>query len=101
MRHQRGRLVVGVSAGPREGVINPGVDIDLDIRVAGEGDQRYLRKLQARVTCRGGDENISFVGWLSGESKTNALKNCEMLVLPSHQENFGMAVVEAAPPPEA
>ena len=40
-------------------------------------------------------EYISFVGMLSGDRKWGALYGCEAFVLPSHQENFGIAVVEA------
>jgi glycosyltransferase involved in cell wall biosynthesis len=32
---------------------------------------------------------------LNGEAKWGALYGCEAFVLPSHQENFGIAVVEA------
>ena len=39
--------------------------------------------------------SIHFVGMLSGDSKWGALYGCEAFILPSHQENFGIAVVEA------
>lgn len=39
--------------------------------------------------------NIKFCGMLSGDSKWGAFYNCEAFVLPSHQENFGIAIVEA------
>ncbi|PWQ98820.1 glycosyl transferase family 1 [Leucothrix arctica] len=39
--------------------------------------------------------NVFFPGMLSGESKWGAFYNCEAFVLPSHQENFGIANVEA------
>ena len=38
---------------------------------------------------------IHAVGMLSGAEKWGALYGCEAFVLPSHQENFGIAVVEA------
>ncbi len=38
---------------------------------------------------------IHAVGMLSGAAKWGALYGCEAFVLPSHQENFGIAVVEA------
>lgn len=38
---------------------------------------------------------IHFTGMLSGDEKWGALYGCEAFVLPSHQENFGVAVVEA------
>jgi len=38
---------------------------------------------------------ISFPGMLTGRAKWEAFYNCEAFILPSHQENFGIAVVEA------
>lgn len=38
---------------------------------------------------------ISFTDMLSGDAKWGAFYGCEAFVLPSHQENFGIAVVEA------
>ena len=42
-----------------------------------------------------GDDDILFPGMLSGSAKWAAFHNCEAFILPSHQENFGIAVVEA------
>jgi glycosyltransferase involved in cell wall biosynthesis len=39
--------------------------------------------------------NVLFTGMLTGNSKWGCLYGCEAFVLPSHQENFGIAVVEA------
>jgi glycosyltransferase involved in cell wall biosynthesis len=39
--------------------------------------------------------DIHFPGMLEGEAKWGALAAAEAFVLPSHQENFGLAVVEA------
>jgi glycosyltransferase involved in cell wall biosynthesis len=39
--------------------------------------------------------SIHFTGMLQGEAKWGALHRCEALVLPSHQENFGISVAEA------
>lgn len=38
---------------------------------------------------------ILFPGMLTGDAKWGSLYNCDAFVLPSHQENFGIAVVEA------
>lgn len=38
---------------------------------------------------------VFFPGMLKGDRKWGALYGCEAFVLPSHQENFGIAVVEA------
>ena len=39
--------------------------------------------------------SICFPGMLQGDAKWGAFYGCEAFVLPSHQENFGIAVVEA------
>jgi glycosyltransferase involved in cell wall biosynthesis len=41
------------------------------------------------------DNNVFFPGMLSGDAKWGALYGCEFFILPSHQENFGIAVAEA------
>jgi len=53
----------------------------------------YLRHLQQRAAAS--DGLISFPGMLTGEVKWGALSAAEAFVLPSHQENFGIAVAEA------
>ena len=49
---------------------------------------------QAKLTTAN-SARIHAVGMLSGAAKWGALYGCEAFVLPSHQENFGIAVVEA------
>lgn len=39
--------------------------------------------------------HIHAVGMLEGDAKWGALHGCEALILPSHQENFGIVVAEA------
>ena len=39
--------------------------------------------------------HVLFPGMLTGDAKWGAFYGCEAFVLPSHQENFGIAVVEA------
>ncbi|MBG9377065.1 glycosyltransferase [Panacibacter sp. DH6] len=41
------------------------------------------------------DEYIFFPGMLTGDAKWGAFYNCDAFILPSHQENFGIAVAEA------
>jgi glycosyltransferase involved in cell wall biosynthesis len=38
---------------------------------------------------------VYFVGMLQGDAKWGALHGCDLFLLPSHQENFGIAIVEA------
>jgi glycosyltransferase involved in cell wall biosynthesis len=56
-------------------------------------DDSYLRRLR-QIPSDAGD-SITFPGMLTGDVKWGALSAAEAFVLPSHQENFGIAVVEA------
>jgi glycosyltransferase involved in cell wall biosynthesis len=59
-------------------------------------DEEYLRHLkQLAAKATGDDGSITFTGMLTGNLKWGALSAAEAFVLPSHQENFGIAVVEA------
>lgn len=40
-------------------------------------------------------QHVSFPGMLKGDDKWQAFKNAQVFVLPSHQENFGIAVAES------
>jgi glycosyltransferase involved in cell wall biosynthesis len=68
-------------------------DQSLDLVVAGpcadEGYQKYLKRLVPTGA------NVIFTGMLSGSRKWGAFSAADAFVLPSHQENFGIAVVEA------
>jgi glycosyltransferase involved in cell wall biosynthesis len=64
-----------------------------DLVIAGPGwDSEFGRRVAAAV---GEHPKIHRVGMLEGEAKWGALYDCKAFVLPSHQENFGIAVVEA------
>lgn len=61
--------------------------------IAGPGlDSPYARALMKKVE---NNKNILFVGMLQGDAKWGAFYGCEAFILPSHQENFGISVVEA------
>jgi glycosyltransferase involved in cell wall biosynthesis len=65
--------------------------------VAGPGlDTPYGQKIKHLAAQNGQiNKNIFFPGMLSGEAKWGAFYQCDAFILPSHQENFGIAVVEA------
>ena len=50
---------------------------------------------QEMVNLANTSPNILFPGMLNGNAKWGAFYNCEAFILPSHQENFGIAIVEA------
>ncbi|GAB3180945.1 glycosyltransferase [Telluribacter humicola] len=63
------------------------------IVIAGPGlDSPYGKSIKQIASV---DKDIIFPGMLTGNAKWGAFYCCEAFALPSHQENFGIAVVEA------
>ena len=68
---------------------------DVSLALAGP-DQMGLRStLEARAHEMGIGDRVIWPGMLSGNAKYGAFRAAEAFVLPSHQENFGIAVAEA------
>lgn len=57
-----------------------------------EYGKKMIRLAQESTTL---NKKIFFSGMLSGAAKWGAFYSCDAFILPSHQENFGIAVVEA------
>jgi glycosyltransferase involved in cell wall biosynthesis len=56
----------------------------------------WLRaRLMSQAAARGIGHRVHWTGMLDGEEKWGAFHACEVFSLPSHQENFGIAVAEA------
>jgi len=71
---------------------------DLHVMIAGPcSHPHYLKLLKQQAgQCEAlSPGSVSFPGMVSGDLKWGALRQAEVFVLPSHQENFGIAVVEA------
>lgn len=58
----------------------------------GEGTQAVWQDLASRL---GVADRITWTGMLAGDAKWSAIHAADVFALPSHQENFGIAVVEA------
>jgi glycosyltransferase involved in cell wall biosynthesis len=67
----------------------------LHLVMAGTGDGQTVEQLRALALELGIAERMTWTGLLQGELKWGALCASDAFVLPSHQENFGVAVVEA------
>lgn len=73
---------------------------NLHLVLAGPAQADYLLKLRRILRSAFSEENeekipVSFTGMLEGELKWGAFASAEVFILPSHQENFGIAVAEA------
>ena len=64
--------------------------------IAGPGaNPRYLERMRSLATSRLTPSACTFTGMLEGDLKWGALRAAELVALPSHQDSFGMVVVEA------
>jgi glycosyltransferase involved in cell wall biosynthesis len=64
----------------------------IDLVFAGPSvNQRYAARLKRSAQGL----PVTFAGMLQGDTKCGALVSAEALILPSHQENFGLVVAEA------
>ena len=68
---------------------------NLCLVLAGPDQIGWQTGLTTRAEKLGINSRVIFTGMLSGELKRGALMAADAFILPSHQENFGMAVVEA------
>ncbi len=72
-----------------------GADDSLHLVMAGPDQIGWQTDLQEQARKLGIAEKITWTGMLLDELKWGAFYAAEAFVLPSHQENFGIAVVEA------
>lgn len=70
-------------------------DPRLHLLLVGPNEEDHMRSLTALVETMAMGERVTFAGRLGGNDKWQAFRVSEVFVLPSHQENFGIAVVEA------
>jgi glycosyltransferase involved in cell wall biosynthesis len=68
---------------------------DARLWIAGDGEADYVEGLHETVRRHGLGDSVSFLGFVSGDEKARVLREAWAFVLPSHQENFGVAVLEA------
>jgi glycosyltransferase involved in cell wall biosynthesis len=60
--------------------------------IAGDGEIENVNKMVNNLNLT---NNIKVLGWLNKEEKKKILKECEVVVLPSYDENLPMSLIEA------
>jgi glycosyltransferase involved in cell wall biosynthesis len=63
--------------------------------IAGPDQVGWTRQLRERVARMDVSPHVTFAGMLEGPLKRGAFENADAFILPSHQENFGVSVIEA------
>jgi glycosyltransferase involved in cell wall biosynthesis len=89
--HEKKGCDLLIQAFARVAASNP----DVDLVVAGPDQVGLQHKLQRIAGELRIAERVHWPGFLGGDRKWGAIRACDAFVLPSHQENFGIAVVEA------
>ncbi len=70
-------------------------DPTLHLVMAGPDQQLWSAKLKESAAATGVTDRVHWPGMLKGDAKWGSLFASEAFILPSHQENFGIAVAEA------
>jgi glycosyltransferase involved in cell wall biosynthesis len=68
---------------------------DLHLVMAGPADGPYGEAMQRLARELGLAGRVTWTGMIQGDLKWGAFRAAEAFILPSHQENFGISVVEA------
>ncbi len=65
------------------------------IKIAGTGEVSYIDSLKKLIIKLDIFDKVEFVGHVAGAKKIEILSEASLFVLPSYQENFGLAVAES------
>lgn len=68
---------------------------EMELVMAGPDETGWAEALCARAETLGIADRITWTGMLRGAEKWGAFYSAEAFILPSHQENFGIAVADA------
>ncbi len=63
--------------------------------MAGPDHQGWSQELKHKVAAAGLTDRVHWPGMVTGDAKWGSFFASEAFILPSHQENFGIAVAEA------
>lgn len=89
--HPKKGLDLLIEAFSRQAHIFP----DFDLLIVGPDDVGLTPRLVKLATELGVADRVHWIGMLDGDEKWGAFRIAEFFALPSHQENFGIAVAEA------
>lgn len=63
--------------------------------VGPEYDKQYIQEIKANIKNNNLEERVVFTGMLKDQNRVDAFGSSDLFVLPSHTENFGIAIAEA------
>jgi glycosyltransferase involved in cell wall biosynthesis len=65
------------------------------VRLVGPDEAGHRAEIESQIRDAGLNGAFEFTGPLEGQAKENAFRNADLFILPSHSENFGVAIGEA------
>jgi len=65
------------------------------LKIAGTGEDNYVKELHQKAEDLGIAANIQWLGWQNREEKFTTLMEADLFALTSYNENFANAVIEA------
>jgi len=65
------------------------------ILVAGEGNADYVEAMKRMICDRGLQDIVQLIGGVYGDEKWRLFQTSDFFVLPTHSENFGLAIAES------
>ncbi|MAH66365.1 MAG: hypothetical protein CMJ27_08240 [Phycisphaerae bacterium] len=68
---------------------------DVNVFVAGSGDEDYVQAMRDRVRSAGLDDRFHWTGHVGGDLKNALYSACDVFALPTSQENFGFVFFES------
>lgn len=72
-----------------------GEEVKCRLVIAGDGKPDYVEQLKRLAGSLGIAARVTWLGRIDGAEKANAFAAADVYVLPSHSENFGIALAEA------
>ena len=66
-----------------------------NILVAGEGDADYVAEMKRMIADNGLQDIVQLIGGVYGDEKWRLFQTSDFFVLPTHSENFGLAIAES------
>ena len=70
------------------------VSVPYHLTIAGNGDVGYINRLKTYAVAQGIDKHITWAGFYN-EDKFDLLREHDLFILPSHDENFANTVIES------
>lgn len=65
------------------------------LSIAGIGPESYSSFLKKQIEAVGLQDHVAWLGWVDGPEKWRLLADSDLMVLPSHNENFANVALEA------